>query len=321
MFLSSSRLKPLVCLAGLTWLFLSACSAQPVMTGTLINGGSFKVAGGERQSSAVLLASGELVVAAGGELDGPVVLVEGSARIDGRVNGDVIMLGGTLDLGPQAELNGDLRHGGGQLRRDPQARLLGNFAEGMQIPELLSAGSLPDIRPPTVWERLLRPLLLCLIAALLLRWRPEPFNRMARAAGRHWVICMALGVLSGVAGLALLVLMAFTILLIPVSLFGLVLLAGGIIAGWFAYGVLLGRGLERLSRERMMPLAARVLGVYLVLAALQFLPDLPVLGGTLALLFTAGGLGALLLTRAGGRDFVPASYAHSSDPLLPIEDA
>jgi hypothetical protein len=247
------------------------------------------------------------------------VLVEGSARLDGRVSGDVIMLGGQLDIGPQAELAGDLRHGGGQLQLDPQARLEGDFNQGMQIPELLSAQSLPNIRPPSVWERLLRPLLLCLAAFFILHNKPAPFSRMARAAGGHWFVCLSLGVLSGVAGLALLVMMAFTIILIPVALFGVALLGAAVIAGWFAYGVWLGRGLERLSGGRLKPLPAQVLGIYLVLVALNFLPDLPLFGGTLALVVTAAGLGAVLLTWAGSRDFVPSSYAHSADPLLPLD--
>ncbi len=313
------RTTPILLILATGLIFLTACSAQPVMTGTLINGGSYTVGPGEVQSRAVLLAGGELVVAAGGELDGPLVLVEGSARLDGRLRGDLIMLGGELELGPQAEILGDLRHGGGRLQRDPGARVAGSFSEGMQIPELLSSQALPNIRPPSVGERLLRPVLLVLIAWLVLRWQPGAFSRMARAAGRHWLVCLSLGVLSGVAGLALLVLMAFTIILIPVSLFGLVLLGAALVAGWFAFGVLLGDGLARLAGGRIKPLAARLVGVYLVLAALQFLPDLPALGGTLALLVTATGLGAVLLTRAGSRDFVPASYAHSADPLLPIE--
>jgi hypothetical protein len=307
-------------LIGLALLLLTGCSDQPVLTGTLINGGSYRVAAGETRASQVLLASGELAVEAGGVLDGSIVLVEGSARLDGRVSGDVIMLGGQLDIGPQAELAGDLRHGGGSLRRDPNARLEGDFNQGMQIPELLSAQLLPNIRPPSVWERLLRPLALCLLAFVALRYRPVPFSRMARAAGSHWFVCLSLGVLSGVAALALLVMMAFTILLIPVALFGLVLLGAAVVAGWFAYGVLLGRGLERISGERLKPLPARVLGIYLLLVALNFLPDLPLLGGTLALLVSAAGLGAVLLTRAGSRDFVPSSYASSADPLLPQED-
>jgi hypothetical protein len=57
----SRFIKTAMHLAGLaSVLLMTGCSAQPVLTGTLVNGGSYRVAAGERQASQVLLASGEL---------------------------------------------------------------------------------------------------------------------------------------------------------------------------------------------------------------------------------------------------------------------
>lgn len=53
---------------------------------------------------------GDVVVEAGEDLDGDVVVFGGDVRVDGRVRGDVVVLGGELQLGPAAQVDGDAVH-------------------------------------------------------------------------------------------------------------------------------------------------------------------------------------------------------------------
>ena len=52
-----------------------------------------------------------------------VVVIGGSAGIDGEVQGEVVVIGGTATLGPHADIRRDVTVVGGTLQRDPAAVL------------------------------------------------------------------------------------------------------------------------------------------------------------------------------------------------------
>jgi hypothetical protein len=54
-------------------------------------------------------------------VDGDVVAIGGSVRVDGEVRGDVAAIGGSLHLGPDAVVDGEATVLGGRLDRDPNA--------------------------------------------------------------------------------------------------------------------------------------------------------------------------------------------------------
>jgi hypothetical protein len=71
-----------------------------------------------RIGSSVNVNEGEVV-------DGDVVAVGGSVRIDGQVRGDAVAIGGSMTLGPRADVANNVVVVGGPLRRDPGARVGG----------------------------------------------------------------------------------------------------------------------------------------------------------------------------------------------------
>jgi len=58
--------------------------------------------------------------------EGPVVVIGGSATIDGRVDDDVVVVGGTVHVGPTASIQGDVVSIGGHAEIDPMARVSGD---------------------------------------------------------------------------------------------------------------------------------------------------------------------------------------------------
>src|SRR5690606_14661832 len=48
---------------------------------------------------------------------------------NGRVGGDVAAIGGTVHLGPNAEIQGDLSAVGGRIEREPGAKVYGSISE------------------------------------------------------------------------------------------------------------------------------------------------------------------------------------------------
>jgi hypothetical protein len=61
------------------------------------------------------------------DIRGDVVVVGADARVLGRVRGDLVILGGTLELGPTARVDGDLAVAGGDLKRAAGARIDGSI--------------------------------------------------------------------------------------------------------------------------------------------------------------------------------------------------
>lgn len=66
---------------------------------------------------------------AGNTLTQPLFLIGGSARLDGTVNEDVLVIGGEIRVGPTAVIRGDLTTVGGDIVADPAARISGRFEE------------------------------------------------------------------------------------------------------------------------------------------------------------------------------------------------
>jgi hypothetical protein len=60
---------------------------------------------------------------------GDVVVVGGSASINGEVDGEVVVVGGSARFGPRADVRGDITVVGGRLQRDPGAVIRGAINE------------------------------------------------------------------------------------------------------------------------------------------------------------------------------------------------
>jgi hypothetical protein len=56
---------------------------------------------------------------------GPIVVIGGHARIDGHADDDVVIVGGSADIGPTAVIDGDLVMVGGNTNVDPAAKIYG----------------------------------------------------------------------------------------------------------------------------------------------------------------------------------------------------
>lgn len=70
---------------------------------------------------------GSITVPRGEVVDGDVVAIGGSVRVDGEVHGDVAAIGGSAHLGPDAIVDGDVTVLGGRIDRDPNATVHGGI--------------------------------------------------------------------------------------------------------------------------------------------------------------------------------------------------
>lgn len=250
--------------------------------------------------------SRDLIVA--GEALGDVAAVEGSVEVSGRVDGDVVVLGGDARLLSTARIGGDVHVLGGVIRTSPGARVQGRM---VSYPTASSA-LVTLIEGPSLGLGFSSPVVMGTKLALLAAWAAlllvlfaasgrqvlETAGEVRREPFRSFFV--------GLTGLLALVLTglffsAFTgglvgvPLLVLVVLLALLLKLWGMIAVFYALGEWLAR---RVFHRRPRPLNAATLGL-LVLGVVKFLPWLGVWAWTAASLI---GIGASLSSKFGRRE-------------------
>jgi cytoskeletal protein CcmA (bactofilin family) len=271
-------------------LLLMTASGTDVQTAELILGGQHEATA---HRGALIVGDGDVTVPADSEVSGPIHVLGGTLHVLGTVDGDIAHVAGTLIVGEQARVTGTLQEVGGSLSVAPTADVarrtaidLGPADAGL-VQRYLPLGLLTGV--------------LALVAARRARRRPGALTNISEAAGRHPGVSLTVGALVTVTALALLVFMAFTLVLLPVSIFGLVV---GLVA--LAYGIIaLG---HRLGQR--LPIAhagaAAAAGTVGVMALLTAVGRIPVLGDVLVAGVSLTALGAVLITYLGLQPFTPA---------------
>lgn len=288
-------------------LLLTACDSDGLYQVTLITDGLHKLDG--NYPGDLLVLGGQAAIPPDASLRGSAHLVSGQLDVQGQIFGDVTLLGGELHLGPSARLGGNLNLGGGTYDPAPGSIIEGRTYTGSGI----SLPDFPEQDPPSLRSTLLRSLLnailLGLTAIFLRRIYPGGVARVGQAAARHSLVSGSVGLLVGVVGISLLVTMAYTILLIPITLIGLVALGLAVVFGWVGLGVTVGRLAVQVLKLPLSPSTSAFFGTLAFALALGLLSSLPLVGGLLGIIVAAVGLGAVSLTRFGLQTFVPFDKA------------
>lgn len=265
---------------------------------------------------------------------GSVILLGGNLTANGTIEGDLIALGGNADLGSSAVVQGDVQLIGGNLKRNPGAIVQGTVQQGPEIngylPFNFRFGSngfemdpITKLRVPTFQNPILdmlwlfaRAFIWAVVAVLTALFLAAPISRVGEAAVRQPLPSGGIGCLTLIVVPVVLVLLAITLICIPVSLLGAFLLVIAWAYGIVSLGTEVGKKLGQLfHQEWAVPLSAG-LGTFLLTLVVngigQFVPCfgwvVPLLVGTLA-------TGAVLITRFGSRHY--PDYASATDFTTP----
>ncbi|HNV03882.1 MAG TPA: hypothetical protein PLE61_12930 [Vicinamibacterales bacterium] len=278
-----------------------------------------------------------------------VVVVLGSARVDGLVESSVVAVGGSVVLGPTARVRGDVTSIGGGVECDPGAVLEGESNEiAFSGPHL---GPLLRVRPWRDWRWVIAPFdgrprgtvdllttlvrlgLAALFAAIVAAVAPGAVRGVSdRAAAEPW----RAGLVGLAAELLFVPLLVLTVAVLAISIIGiplLLLVPFGLIAVGLAFVLGLagaGRALgtcvaRRVGGAAPGMAASLVLGlavIWALTAVARFVGLLgPPAGFFVAGLLVAGflveyvawtvGLGAVILSRFGRRRSAPAGPGFS----------
>lgn len=293
-------------------LLLSACDQSGFVMIGLVSEGDHIFESGETIRGSIIISGGKVTVKTGANIDGDIYMLDGNLQVNGEISGDISFIGGSLNLGPDAIIRGNLNIGGTQLTRSPEATVLGmeNRGSGIQVP------SLPETGKPSLGEQIIRSLIegliLAMLAYVLMRYKRAPLYSVSEAIANHPVVSLAMGILVAIIGISLLITIAFTILLIPVTLSGLLVLGISIVYGWIAFSVAGVGYIKKRWKINLSPEISTFGGAMTLIALLNLFSRLSSIGSILLMLVSCMGLGAVFLTRLGLRHFEPATYWEDS---------
>ncbi|MGH7264012.1 MAG: hypothetical protein ACREMB_04040, partial [Candidatus Rokuibacteriota bacterium] len=220
----------------------------------------------------------------------------GAIRLDARIDGDVDLIGGEIEIGPATEIGGRLVYRSpGPARIDPAARIAGGVTH-LRPP--------PSGPPAAIASTVLRVIGLVAFLALvvtglvLLLLFPGFFAASARTVATDPWKTLGLGLAALVATPALALALMLTVLGVPLALVLLAAYGVALLVGFLVGAVFLGdAGARLLGRGREPSRGARVAGFLVALLLLGLAGAVHLAGGLLLFLVLLFGLGALALER------------------------
>lgn len=312
-----------------------AAYAGEAEQGQVIFGGTFTLESGEELNGDLVIFGGAVELEAESVVDGDVLLFGGNAEIYGEVKGNLALLGGNADLGSTAVITGDVTTLGGNVDRAEGAVVLGDFvsADGVAFPFSFELPNLPEFRdsvsirslgrgsfgpffsPATgiLWF-VFRSLLVAALAILVVLFWPKPADRTGSAAVSQPIIAGGLGCLTLIVIPVLGILLAITLIGLPLAFLALAALVAAVVFGWIAVGAEVGQRMAEAFDWELHPAASAGIGTLAVSFVVGGIGFIPCIGWLAPLLVGAAGLGAVILTRFGSREYELAS---ASAELLP----
>ncbi len=300
--------------------------AKSLTDDKVVAGGTFTLREGETIDGNLVIFGGAVNLEDGSRVNGDVVLMGGTLDIDGFVNGNVVGIGGVVSLGGSAVVDGDLTTLAATLNRAVGARVEGDVISGFQTPFRFSFPGrvfVPDVpnvevRVPTIWNVLwffFRTFLWAALAILLVMFLPVHTQRTATTIVRQPVLAGGVGLLTAIVAPLLLVGIAITIILIPVSLVGALIVAVAWFFGRVALGLEIGKRFAEISNQDWPQAVAAGVGTFI----LTFVVDgantlIPCVGWLFPALVGMVGLGGVLLSRFGTQLYPPYLARESTVP-------
>lgn len=152
----------------------------------------------------------------------PLIVIAGSVTIDGRVEDEVVVVGGNLRVGPTAIVRGDLTTVGGTITIDPRADVQGTVSEASSLLPWLGVEWPTDHRwwaAAALVLTMIRLMFLLVVAVLVVavapRWAGDAGRDSADAPGAAALTGWAVQILFVPAVLALTVALAISVVGIP----------------------------------------------------------------------------------------------------------
>ena len=312
---------PLFLFVLLALLSLTGCVTPSIQSeGLVIGDSSYRLESGETVNTDLTIIGGNATLDENSTVNGDVTVVGGNVTIDGSVKGSVAVIGGTVSLEENAEITGDLVSLGGSVRRAANAKVEGEVASGQpfNIPLMRSLPININFDPVTgPLMAFFQALALAALAIVVQLFAAPLMERTGGTALAQPVVAGGVGLLTVVVAPALLIILAVTIILIPLSLLGFLAMGLAVLFGWLCLGLIVGRQMAVwLKQPWSDPVSAGVGTLSLSLLS-SMLNLIPCLGWVANALIWLVAIGATILTRFGTQSYPSAPELRPSVPYIP----
>ena len=287
-------------------LSLAACAPVGVNGGRVITGGTYTLNSGETLDSNMVMLGGQATLKDGSHINGDLSVFGGNIDVNGEINGNITMFGGNMNLGPQTVIRGSLSVSGGNVNRSSSAKIEGNVSSGngFDIPTVVPIPS-RSAGGQFAWF-VFQILMQAALAALIVIFMPAQVARTARAIFGQMTTTAGIGFLSIIALPVLMLLFVFTLILIPVSLIGILVMFVAITFGWTAIGLEVGQRIARAMKWDIQPAIEAGLGTLALAFVANGIGMIPFVGWLAPLAISILALGGVILTRFGTQEYVPS---------------
>ncbi len=305
-------------LVGLLLLSLTGCvGLSATVEEGLVLGQSYRLESGETIDHDLTVIGGSVVIEDDATVNGDLAVMGGNVTVDGTIDGNVSVIGGTLSLEDNAVVRGDVTGLGGTIHKAKEAVIEGREMRANR------PWNVTTMRTPPVnvvldpiggfLGAIFQALALGALAVLVNLFAARLMDRTGRSAVAQPIASGGVGLLTVVVAPALLILMAITIILLPISLLGFAAVGIAALFGWISLALMVGWQLAQwLKQPWSEPVIAGVGAVVLSLVG-SLLNVMPCIGWTVNFLIWMIALGATVLTRFGTQIY-PAPY----DPIRPM---
>lgn len=297
---------------------LAAPSAKVVL------GDTYTLPSGQTLNDDLAIFGGSVLLEEGSFVTGDVILLGGTLSAAGVIGGDLTAAGGVVTLQSTAVVEGNLSTLGATVNRHQDAVVEGQIITNQDVPLRFIPGAwedafvIPSMASPFLnlgWF-ILRVVLWGLLAMLVVMFLTEPTARVARSITNQPLIAGGLGIATMLILPIVLLVLMITICLIPFSLLGFLALGVAWVYGMIAVGLELGKRLGQVFKHEWHPALAAGVGTLVLAVILDGIGTvIPCIGWIPQALVGAVGLGGVLLTRFGTREY-------SNEPaaaVVPVE--
>jgi hypothetical protein len=288
--------------------------------GQLIIGQNFTLAAGKTLDGDLVVIGGTATIEEGAGVQGDIVVIGGSLRLDGQATGNAVVIGGAASLGPRATVGSDVITLGGNLHHEAGAHIGGDVITNLPLPAVsLPAAGVPPLSavpeaPPAraiagplgaVAVVFLESIGFAALAMLLTAFLHPQLQQVAHAAQNQPLMAGSIGLAVAVVAPLAVVILAVTLILIPVALAAVLLLVLAWLFGVVALGLLIGDRVASSLRNRMEPVISAGVGTLILALVVNTAHLVPCVGWLAPLLVGLLALGAAVVTMFGTRPMRP----------------
>jgi len=286
------------------------------MNGRVIIGQNFTLRSGGTIDGDLVVIGGEAAIEAGATVRGDLVVIGGSLRLDGETLGSAVVIGGSASLGATSSVSRDLVALGGSFQRGDGSRIGGDIITNLAIAtETLpraTAAPTPTLPPRTDFRFdfgplgtlatvLFQAIGLGAVAMLLTAFLHPQLDRVAQAVQGQPFAAGSFGLLTVFLAPLAIVVMAITLILIPLALAAGMLLVLAWLFGIIAVGQIVGERLTQAMHRTWEPVLSAGLGAFVLGIVLGTSNQIPCVGWMASVLIGLVGLGAAAMTVFGTR--------------------